>query len=65
MNPPSQPIVLLDTGLFKDKDTMLAAVRTLNIPETHRRTLSPEIMNDSDWDDVLTLVLSAKRVITV
>lgn len=57
--------VLLDTGLFNDRETLLAAVERLNLPESHRRTLNPTTMNDGDWDDVLDLVLSAKRVITL
>jgi len=57
--------LVLDTGLFKDRETLDAALQLLNLPATHRHTLNPTTMNDGDWDKILNLVLSAKRVITL
>ncbi|OED42773.1 hypothetical protein AB833_05410 [Chromatiales bacterium (ex Bugula neritina AB1)] len=57
--------VVLDTGLFNDTQTLSAAVQLLDIPPTHTRTLVPDKMTDGDWDDILSLVLSTKRVITL
>jgi len=57
--------VVLDTGLFNDRDTLLAALDGLNIPDSHRRQLNPTTMNDGDWDEILSLVLSTTRVITL
>jgi len=58
-------LAVIDTGLFEDRDTLDAALQLLNVPATHRRTLDPTTMNDGDWDEVLNLVLSVKRVITL
>ncbi len=57
--------LLLDTGLFNDADTLSAALQLLDLPATHRRKLAPEKMTDGDWDEILNLVLSTKRVITL
>lgn len=57
--------VVLETGLFEDRVTLDDALSELNIPESNRYTVKPESMNDGDWDKLLSLVLSAKRVITV
>lgn len=55
--------IVLDTGLLEDRDTLQAALAAMKISKS--RTLTPATMNDSDWDEVLDLVLSAKRVITL
>ncbi|MBX2882714.1 MAG: hypothetical protein KTR32_22380 [Granulosicoccus sp.] len=57
--------VVLDTGLFEDRDTLRQALESLNLPESNWFTLTPDTMNESDWDKVLTLVLSTNRVITL
>jgi len=57
--------VVLETALFEDRKTLGAALQSLDIPATHHRKLDPDIMTDSDWDDILALVLSTKRVITL
>jgi hypothetical protein len=63
-NNPDVPVVL-ETGLFEDSDTLRAALQSLDLPEDRWCTLHAEQMNDSDWDDVLALVLSTNRVITL
>ncbi len=57
--------VVLDTGLFSDRETVTNALTQLNLPESSWHKLTPETMNDGDWDQILNLVLSATRVITV
>lgn len=57
--------VVLDTGLFSDRDTVITALTQLNLPESSWHKLTPDTMNDSDWDHILNQVLSATRVITV
>ena len=63
--PPKDTPVILNTGLFNDTNTLATAVRRLDIPDTHFHELNPNTMNDRDWDDVLNLVLSTTRVITL
>lgn len=57
--------LVLETGLFKDAGTLQAALQSIEIPAAHNRKLVPVQMNDRDWDEILDLVLSAKRVITL
>lgn len=57
--------LVLDTGLFDDRDTLSAALQLLDLPSARTRKLNPTTMKDGDWDDILNLVLSAKRVITL
>jgi len=62
--------LVLETGLFEDVTTLSAALRSIQLPESNRpesnwRTLNVETMNDEDWDEILSLVLSTKRVITL
>lgn len=57
--------LVLDTGLFEDADTVKAALVHLNIPQSSWCKLRPELMNDRDWDKIISQILSAKRVITV
>lgn len=58
-------LVVLDTALFQDSDTVIAAIESLDPPASQRRKLDPETMTDKDWDEILDLVLSAKRVLTI
>lgn len=57
--------IVLETGLFQDRETVARALAEINIPESNRVKMEPESMNDRNWDNLLSLVLSAKRVITV
>lgn len=57
--------LVLDTGLFNDRETLSAALQSLNLPGARTHLLNPTTMNDGDWDKLLNLVLSAKRVITL
>lgn len=57
--------VVLVTGLFEDTETLAAAIQLMDIPQTHQCELNPNTMNDGDWDDILSLVLSTTRVITL
>jgi len=59
-----EPPLVLDTGLFEDAKTLSEALQSLEIPACHRK-LDPAIMTDGDWDEILSLVLSTKRVITI
>lgn len=61
----SNDTLILDTGLFADRETLNDALQHLNVPATHKRKLTPDEMNDRDWDEILDLVLSTKRVITL
>jgi len=58
-------LLILDTGLFVDKETLSEALETLNLPPSQRRKLLPASMNDTDWDEIISLVLSARCVITL
>lgn len=62
---PNNELLILDTGLFHDRDTLSAALQSLNIADSQWRKLVPDNMNDEDWDEILDLVLSAKRVISL
>lgn len=57
--------LILDTGLFDDRDTLLNAIEDLALAPTDYLKLIPEQMNDGDWDQVVTRLLSARRIITV
>lgn len=58
-------VLVLDTGLFNDRDTLSTALRALPQSAIKSCKLEPEKMNDGDWDNILDLVLSTKRVITL
>jgi len=58
-------ILVLHTGLFADAVTLTAAVDTLPSNTVEQVTLQPAHMNDSDWDELIRLVLSVPKVITV
>lgn len=57
-------LLVLDTGLFNDRETLSAALRSMGT-SVDIRQLNPEEMNDGDWDEILNLVLSATRVMTL
>lgn len=65
LNKEKNNLLVLDTGLFNDRQTLATALEGLNLPESQWRTLSPQDMNESDWDDILTQVLSADSVISL
>ena len=56
-------IVLLDTGLFPDGNTVRAALK--DRPGVTVCPLAPGTMDDADWDQVLARVLAASLVVTV
>lgn len=57
-------LLVLDTGLFNDRETLSAALQSMGT-SVDIRQLNPEEMNDGDWDEILNLVLSATRVMTL
>ena len=57
--------VILNTAIFEDVETVESAIQCLQLPQAQQLKLEPENMNDKDWDNVLSLVLSANRVITL
>lgn len=60
-----QSTVVLDTGLFEDRKTLSDALLIIDLPATQHRKLNTASMTDGDWDEILALVLSTKRVITI
>ena len=61
----SKEFVVLDTGLFNDQQTLVSAIDEIDIPPGQKRKLDPATMNDSDWDEILDLVLCSRCVITI
>ena len=59
----SPKLVILETGLFADAETLNAALATG--PAGKTVTLQPATMTDADWDNVLEDILSADKVITI
>lgn len=58
-------ILQLDTGLFPDAQTVIAALRQM--PSTHRVevvNLRRRDLGESDWDEALQRILAADRIIT-
>ena len=62
----SRNVAVLVTGLYDDAATVDAAIESSQIESNCTKiTLHPENMTDDNWDDVVKLVLSVSKVITV
>jgi hypothetical protein len=58
-------IIQLDTGLFPDAQTVVAALRQM--PATHQVEvidLRRRDLEEGDWDEALRRILAADRIIT-
>lgn len=59
-------IIVLDTGLFPDRDKVDAALATIGADRTVKRIdLEPSQMDQAQWDLVVEELLAASRVITI
>lgn len=55
-------ILVLDAGLFDAAEVVSAALDGMTV---NTIVLMPETMNDAEWDDVLSQILLAKKVVTL
>lgn len=55
-------ILVLDAGLFEAADAVSAAFEGMT---TSTIVLTPETMNDAEWDNVLSQILHANKVVTL
>jgi hypothetical protein len=59
-------IVVLDTGLFPDRETVQDAIDVLALDhEVERLDATDASFPDSEWDHVLDILLAADRVVTL
>ena len=59
-------IVVLETRLFPDRDTLESAVESLQPgARVERFDLAPERMERGQWDAVVRAILAADKIITV
>ena len=59
-------IIVLETALFDDRDTVERALQTLAAThQVSRYNLCRTSLTDQDWDDVLAAVLAGDTVVTV
>ena len=59
-------ILALHANLFQDANTVESALLKIgDNPVVKHKSLSPETMNDNDWDKVLIDILSVKKIITL
>lgn len=66
MNSRSNRLVILEVGLFPDKETVDSAVYALaGDHDIQRHDLTDTAMDTAAWDQVVIDILSAQKVITV
>ncbi|MCB1759625.1 MAG: hypothetical protein KDI68_07555 [Gammaproteobacteria bacterium] len=58
-------LLVLDTGLFADSDTVSAALAELPQTRLARMAVDPESMTTAEWDRLLQRLLQAEKVITL
>ena len=59
-------LLVLAAGLFADRDTVEAALRTGQRQEEMQQVrLDPDAMTEEDWDRIAGLILSAERIVTL
>lgn len=57
--------IRLDTGLFPDAQTVIAALRQMNATlDVEAIDLRQRELREEDWDEVIRKILAADRVIT-
>lgn len=66
MNSTDNRLVILEVGLFPDKETVDSAVHALaGDYDIHRHDLTDPAMNTAAWDQVVIDILAARKVITI
>ena len=59
-------VIILVTGLFADGDVVEAGLESaIDGGQAHRIVLRPEHMDEEDWSDVVKMILSATKVVTI
>lgn len=58
-------VVLLETDLFGNSETLVSELKNADGITVNHTKLDPAQMQDSNWDDLIQLVLKASKVITV
>ena len=59
-------ILVLDAGLFPDGETILTALRQAVSAGTPTvRRIAPALMDEADWDAILSDILSMRKVIVL
>ena len=61
-----KPLLVLQTGLFPDAETLEAAIkRRMQETDVRRHDLTRPALGDSAWDTIVADILSAGEIITI
>ncbi len=59
-------LLILDTGLFCDRETVRKALSKATTPgDTETLELKPIVMQEEDWDGVVDRILRIEKIITI
>lgn len=66
MSADGKDLLVLSTGLFPDRQTVLEALKlTVETDAMTLVDLDPQTMGEQDWDRVVDLILKSKKVMTI
>lgn len=66
MSTNAKELLVLSTGLFPDRQTVLEALKlTVETDAMTLVDLDPQTMEEQDWDRVVDLILKSKKVMTI
>ncbi len=59
-------LLILETGLFSDQETVRQALsEALKPGETETIALKPNAMQEEDWDRIVDRILSTEKIVTI